>query len=1820
MKNLKFLFVLSISCLILQGCQKKLDPAQYSAEEIGRYISAHMPSLIDPGESVRVRFAVPVDTTETAAVLEFTPATKGTTLWEDAQTIVFTPESGWKPGTSYQVLVNLGKIITDVDPKLKQIPIHFDVRPVELLVTFEPFTPEFDGEQPRYLLRGRVAASMAFDSSQLNRIMTVKQTGSSDPIRWIRNGDGRSYDFFIAAIHPSSTIEFRWDGQSIGSEDQGSRTIQAPAGDELVMMSFEAATEGERRVSIFFSQKLDSKQDLAGLVTANGRTDGFSVRKDNHILHFYPQEDVRGEMVIVLHNRIASSLGHTLGSDVEIRVSLEDARPGLKLVGSGVITPGAQEVVFPFEAINLRSVKVEVVRIFENNILQFLQSGDLEDAWNLMPVGRIVLQKNIDLQALSDRDNKFVWTRYTLDLAPLVKLSPGSIYQVRIGFGGEDTYLTCFSPPVFSEKEKAPYGELESFYAYRYHYEGFTWDHMDDPCFAAFYNPEHFISRNVLASDLGLIAKQNDHGDLWVYVSRLGTAEPMSGVNVEVYDYQQQSLSSAATNADGAVTFKLPRTGFFVVASVGQQKGYLKLADGLSLSLSEFDAGGTSYQEGLRGYLYAERDVWRPGDSVHLNFILWDPENKVDARHPVQLTVTNPRGQKASQRTVPISLGGIYDLGFATSSTDPTGNWMAKVQVGDAVFSKSLKIETIKPNRIRVDLKLPESIVSAQGESQIPLEAAWLFGAPASGLRANVEAQFTPKPFSPNGFKAFRFSDPARRTPSTVITLFDGALDAQGKARVQVPVIKDYLPEGQLMMSAKTRVFESGGDFSTDRHSTTFHPYDHYAGVSIPENRWGYEELRMNEENDVRLASVSPDGKGGANRKLSVGLYRANWRWWWDQTHDDITQYNSALHLGAFETDTVTTGRDGTITYKVKPTTYGSYMIRVCDLASGHCAGQFYYAGSWGDPTDDTDAASRLTFTSDQAQYEVGDQVKLSIPSVGSSKILLTLEKNDKVVMSKWYPTNGDLTEITFEATADMMPNVYAFVSHIQPYHHPTNDMPLRMYGVVPIRVADPKTMLHPEIAMPDVLAPEQSFSVTVSEKDNQAMAYTIAIVDEGLLSLTRFASPDPWGHFHKQEALATLTWDMYDDVLGGYGGTLERLLSLGGDGAATLVDAPQAQRFKPVVMHLGPFYLEAGQKKTHNLKMPNYVGAVRTMIVASDRKRWGSADKTTTVKSDLMIQPTLPRVVSAGETISLPVNVYAMADHVKTVQVNVKTNGLAAIDGPATQTVNFTAQGDQLTWFTLKVPEKIGLLKVTVSAQSGSVTTTQDIELDVRIPNPPLTEVVSATVAAGQTWTGKIPKPGIDGTNSSSLELSQMPPINLERRLGYLIRYPYGCLEQTLSSVFPQLYLVDLVELPATRQQEVRNNVQAGVNRLKNFSLPGGGFTYWPGNNTRDAWSNSYAGHFLIEATKQGYSVDRSMLDAWRNAQKKDAQAYRPGQYYRDDVNQAYRLYTLSLDGQPLWGMMNRLRVQKDLDPMAKWLLAAAYALGKRDDAATELINNLSTEVKPYQELSYTYGSEMRDKALMLQTYLSLGKTSDALLVARAIADMLSKESWYSTQATSFALVSMGKLAKQFATKGIKADVQIAGQTNESLASNKALLLKSLAVSGENITVRNTSSDPLFVRVTGTGRPVQVSTAAINNHLSLKVRYLDMRGNDLSPDRLKQGQDFVVQVQVTNPGTFAHQLDQLALAYFFPSGWEITNQRLDEMADRFKNSGFQYQDIRDDRVNTFFNMGRGVWTYHFVMTATYAGRFRLPDVSCEAMYSNAVQARIPGKWIEVVK
>jgi uncharacterized protein YfaS (alpha-2-macroglobulin family) len=347
---------------------------------------------------------------------------------------------------------------------------------------------------------------------------------------------------------------------------------------------------------------------------------------------------------------------------------------------------------------------------------------------------------------------------------------------------------------------------------------------------------------------------------------------------------------------------------------------------------------------------------------------------------------------------------------------------------------------------------------------------------------------------------------------------------------------------------------------------------------------------------------------------------------------------------------------------------------------------------------------------------------------------------------------------VKFKADASMAPNVYATVSLLQPHAQTINDLPIRMYGSIPIFVEDKNTILKPVINIANSIRPEQPVSFTVSEQQGKEMTYSVAIVDEGLLDLTRFKTPDPHGAFYAREALGVKSFDLFDYVIGAWGGDLERLLTIGGDADAGPVKQKTANRFKPVVKYLGPFHLNKGQKQTQTFMLPSYIGAVRAMVVAAHEGSYGFTDKSVIVKKPLMLLATMPRVLGPGETIKLPVTVFAMEPSVKNVTVSLQSNPYLQVVGNGSQSVSFSSTGEQMLYFDVMVKPNTGVGKVKLLASSGKEKADYEVELDIRNPNPPVTNVTEMVLAPGQQWKTTASPIGVAANSTAVVEISSVP------------------------------------------------------------------------------------------------------------------------------------------------------------------------------------------------------------------------------------------------------------------------------------------------------------------------------------------------------------------------------------------------------------------------------------------------------------------------------
>jgi uncharacterized protein YfaS (alpha-2-macroglobulin family) len=1820
-------------------------PTGYVDPAFGQYISSYTAGVIPSGSVLQVMLASDyADSTmigkeSSTKLFDFSPSVKGKVYWADARTVEFRPDERLQNGQIYEVSFLLSRLL-EVPSGLSKFTYTFQVVPQNFEMTVDNVRPYVNTELKRQKVEGSLFTADFAATEGVEKVVKASQDGKDLVITWSHSGDGKTHNFVVEDVarkEAVSSVKLHVDGSSLSVDRKDEQEVEIPALGDFKVMQARVVQNPNQYVILQFSDPLKEKQNLQGLITIPDVPDlEFDIR-DNEIW-VYPPVRQSGVKTIYIEAGVRNILDYKMNKSATWEVEFEQLKPAVRLTGKGVILPSTDGLVLPFEAVNLKSVDVEITKIYENNVLQFLQVNDLSGSSELRRVGKRVVKKTISLENAGVTDLG-KWNRFTLDLSTLINTEPGAIYQVKFSFKKSYSTYSCEGGDDSGEELESFDDEsdesAEEYYGYDYdedyyYYEDYDWEERDNPCDPSYYYGNgRVVRRNILASDLGLMAKQGSDGNTTVFVNDLKTTQPSSGVQLELYDFQQQVIGTGTTDSEGKAVIKTKARPFTLIAKNGTQRGYLTLADGHALSLSNFNVSGEYVQKGLKGFLYGDRGVWRPGDSLYLTMILEDKNKILPPSHPVVMELYNPQGQLATRLVRSVSENGFYSFHTATKPDDPTGNWSARIKVGGTEFSQPLKIETVKPNRLKINLDFGTPRITGSNVSG-SLDVKWLHGAPGKNLKAEFEVILTRAATTFPKFKDYIFEDPSRDFSSETQPVFEGYTDASGKATVNASLEVSTAAPGFLTAIFKGKVFEESGNFSIDRFSIPYSPYETYVGLKTPEGERYSGILYTDTTHRVDIATVNADG-APVSSSVDVTMYKLNWRWWWDNSYGNLANYVNGSYAQVVKSARVSTQANGkgTWSFEMKSPDWGRYLIRVCDPVSGHCTGRIVYVDERGwyrrSRGNDTEGATMLSFAADKEVYNIGEKINLTIPSAEGGRALVSVESGSKIIKTLWVETKAKETRVSLDTDPSMAPNVYVHVSLLQPHAQTNNDLPIRLYGVVPVRVEDPATHLEPVISMPEVLEPGEKVTIKVSEKSKRKMTYTIAMVDEGLLDITRFKTPDPWNRFYAREALGVRTWDVYDDVMGAFGARIERLLSVGGDAElAGKDDDARANRFKPVVKFLGPFTLDAGDTESHSFIMPQYIGSVRTMIVAGYEGAYGSAEKATPVRKPLMVLATLPRVLGPEETLKLPVTLFTQDKSVRQVKVEVKTSGPLKINGSAIQSVAMDPSGDMTVYFDLAVASAIGVAEVEVIASSGSFKGTDVIEIDVRNPNQPVTRVTESLLEAGKSWNAEIAPFGMAGTNSAILEVSNIPPVNLGSRLRYLFQYPYGCVEQTTSAVFPQLYLGSVKALTENEQAAVQRNVTAGIERLKSFVQRDGGFAYWPGWGQSDWWGSTYAGHFLVEAEAKGYYVPADILKRWKKYQKDRVLEWRLNDnYYTSDLMQAYRLYVLALAGAAELGAMNRLRESGGLSTTAAWMLAAAYAKAGQPEAAKKLVNNLSTAVKPYRELGYSYGSDFRDKALIVETLVLLNDKAKAFELVKELSRSLSNDGyWMSTQEVAFGLKAIASFAGMEKRGDLKFRYTLQGKTVNA-GTELPIAQVTIPVDGakkQTVNIVNESGGMLFTRVIMEGTPARGDEKEEQSNLDIRVRYTDKDGNNLDPTQLEQGTEFMAIVSVTHPGVRSYY-DNLALAQVFPSGWEINNLRLDETQMTVQNSAFTYQDIRDDRVYTYFSLGKGeTKTFRVLLTASYSGTYYLPAITCEAMYDRGIYARLKGQSVTVTR
>ena len=1852
------LFLLIMMTVGLYSCtrtQKDIIPSA----DYAPYVNAYTGGVISQNSTIRIELThdqpmVDMNNELKSNPFSFSPSLKGKAYWVSNNTIEFVPEEGaLKPGTLYEGTFRLGDFI-EVDKKLKEFNFSFRVQERNFTLQLEslPITATRPNE---INIKGEIRFSDVVKKEEVEKMLTASDGKKSYPVEVTATDNHTRYLFSIRQIPREADdypLTITANGNAAGIDRKQSEEVLIPAKDCFRFMSAERIDQPENGIEIVFSAPLSTTQDLKGLIEIPEISSSIFQISENRVFIYF-EANTQNKLTLNIHEGVKDCQGKALGTSHTISFSEVSLKPQVEMSTTAAILPDSKSLIIPFRAVNLYAVDLSVIRIFENNVLMFMQTNSLASANELRRSGRLVYKKTLWLAKDASKDIHH-WGDYSIDLAGLIHQEPGAIYRVILSFrqeysaypcgGGENQDmkfadsstsdgLTKVSGSVLSEEDEAIWNTPEAYYYYNggtMDWSVYRWTERDNPCHPSYYmDSDRAAACNVFASNLGMIVKRNSLNKLWIAVSNILDTKPIGKAQVTAYNFQLQPIGKGETNGEGFVEITPNGVPFIIVAESDKQKAYVRVVDGEEQSVSRFDVGGKDIQKGLKGFIYGERGVWRPGDTLHISFILEDREKRIPDKHPVALEIYNPRGQFYTKMISTQGMNGFYTFDVPTQATDPTGLWNAYIKVGGTTFHKGLRIETIKPNRLKINLALPKVLQTTDKDFYAPLTSTWLTGATASKLKAKVEMSLSKVNTQFKNYGQYIFNNPATDFTTIKTDIFDGTLDAEGKANVMLKVPTATEAPGMLNATFTTRVFEPGGDASIYTQTIPFSPFTSYVGINLNQPKGKYIETDKDHVFDI--VTVNTQGQLVNSSNLEYKIYRIGWSWWWENSGESFGTYiNNSSITPVASGNLQTRGGKASFKFRIDYPSWGRYLVYVKDKESGHATGGTVYVDwpEWRGRSSKTDPSGikMLAFSLNKDSYEIGETATAIIPAAAGGRALVSIENGSTVLRQEWIEvSNGGDTKYTFKITPEMTPNVYLHISLLQPHAQTVNDLPIRMYGVVPVFVTNSQTVLQPQIQMPEVLRPETNFNVTVSEKTGKPMTYTLAIVDDGLLDLTNFKTPDPWNDFYSREALGIRTWDMYDNVLGASAGSYSSLFSTGGDATLKPADA-KANRFKPVVKFIGPFYLGKGKSQTHTLKLPMYVGSVRAMVVAGQEGAYGNAEKTAFVRTPLMMLSTLPRVLSIQEEITVPVNIFAMENQVKNVTVSLQASGGGVqIVGANQQSLKFSQPGDQLVFFTLKTGSKTGKATIHLTANGGGQQTKETIEIEVRNPNPIVTLRNSQWAEAGQSKELSYNLSSSSANNQIKLEVSRIPSVDISRRFDFLYNYQHHCTEQLTSKALPLLFVGQFKTIDKIEAEKIKTNLQEAIRQIYGRQLPNGGFVYWPGNAVADEWISSYAGMFLTLAQEKGYAVHSNVLNKWKRFQRAAAQNWRMPQdasgwqQWQSELQQAFRLYTLALAGAPEYGAMNRMKEQAGLSIQAKWRLAATYALTGKMKPAEELVYNAETTVNPYSSMNQIYGSSDRDEAMILETLILMNRERDALQQAKVVSKNLSQEEWFSTQSTAFALMAMGRLAEK-----LSGTLDFVWTWNDkqqpAVKSAKAVFEKEIATTPKSgmIAVKNQGKGALSVDLITRTQLLNDTLPAISDNLRMDIRYANLNGTPISVNDIIQGTDFMAITSISNiSGTSDYT--NLALTHIIPSGWEIYNERMvapETESGAADGSGksvskYNYLDIRDDRVLTYFNLRRGETKVFTVrLQATYAGNFILPAVQCEAMYDVNVQAR----------
>ncbi|MCZ6678163.1 MAG: MG2 domain-containing protein [Candidatus Poribacteria bacterium] len=1343
----------------------------------------------------------------------------------------------------------------------------------------------------------------------------------------------------------------------------------------------------------------------------------------------------------------------------------------------------------------------------------------------------------------------------------------------------------------------------------------------------------------VMITDLGVMAKQT-RDELWVWVNSLSSLKPIANVKIELISHNNQTLLSGTTNGDGVVKFQSISeeledfTPFMITAAKGNDLSFMELSR-RQLPTGDFDVTGAPYLDsGYEAFIYTERGVYRPGEVANLAGIVRGRNTATPPPFPVLMQVLGPDQRIMREFRAQTDGEGACEFSVPLPEYVKTGGYTAKLLVANQEIGRTLfQVEAFMPDRIKVKLEADKPAYDLGDEAAISVEAVNLFGPPAAGRKVVASCDIEAENFSPKSdqWRSFTFANEAMEFQRQHIDLGESRTDENGKAAYLLTLPIGLKSPSALRGVLVATVSEPGGRAVSAYQRITIHPYSHYIGIRRRTD--GY--AKINEETTIEYIDLDKAGAPTAERSLELTVYKLYWN---SILRRDTSRggyrYVSEKQAVKIESHPLTSTA-GIGTFVFTPTEYGEYRIEVTDVESGASTSTTFYATGWGYSPWAMVHPDRLEINLDKASYRPGEVAKAQIKAPFSGKLILTIER-EKVLHYQVVTMKENTAVIDIPVRAEYKPNAYISASLLRSTKSLEKHAPARAFGVVPLKLNTEANRLTVALDAPEKIRPnrevEIAFRVTdASGRGSTPTQLTIAAVDEGILQLTNFQTPDPHGYFFRQRGLGVDSYDLYSAILPEVEAAKGKS-STGGDG----VDASRKKRLstvsvtrvKPVSLWSGIVTTDASGRGIVRFDIPQFNGRLRLMAVAFSGDRFGSAEGQIIVRDPIVLTPTFPRFVSGGDRVRVPVSVFNGTGAPGDFEIELRKEGYVEIVAESRQTVHLETEEEGQIFFDFAAYDAMGQITFNLSAVGNDESAQIVTNLPLRPAAPPVTQTGYGVVAAGQPADFIFPSNFIQGTTEFTLTLSPFPAVKFAGGLRYLLSYPYGCIEQTTSKVFPLLYFDEIARLvdPELFQSGGADYfISEGIAKLENMLMPSGYFSYWPGGSYLSHWSSIYAAHFLVEARKAGYQIsDRvynAMLEGLRHEAKQDAQ----GRYETQRIT--YACYVLAAAGHPEKSTMLYLKNNRlnELSDYSQFQLAGAFALSGDLNTALSL---LPSTIAPRsddsgRESGGNFNSSVRAQAIMLDVLAEVNENHPAIpKLVKNLSDAASKNNrWYTTQENGFAFLALGKMLKKQMRSDYTGQVLLNGQRFADFDSKEQRYSDKIW-GGSRVQLSVEGTGNCYYYWTAFGVLTGSFIDEFDKELQVRRRYLSEAGKPIDDGVFKHGDLLVAEITVK---ALTETLENVVVVDILPAGFEIENPRLESRAGIpwISEKGFRpdYMDIRDDRLIFFGKFPRQQeQKFYYALRAVTRGDFVLPPVAAEAMYDPTKSSVASSGKIRVVE